>query len=282
MTYIKDKVQSANTLHIHMDPTSDTIEYTINAPIVQTIIGELFFNTDAIEAHSDDEEEEDVASAAFHRIVKLAKQKKHAMLLFKPAELAAEGAASYTVTIKNPMRFHLVIDHISAGISFKQTALAIGHAKNRAQLPKLAGINDFIVGKFVRVQVAVALQLIADMLSNDDQVWAFSLAGDVSTHRGHSFFDIRIRLYWHGRLLNLHLFALPMFDRHTAENMFNIIAKLMDALFPNWRAKLIGVSSDGENTMTGSHRDLVTSLCRPPSTMSCAYDEPLGAPRKRA
>ena len=91
MAYFKDKVQSANTLHIQMDLTSDTIEYTIKAPIVQKIIEELFFNTEAIEAHSDDEEEEDVSSTAFHRIAKLAKQKKHAMLLFKPAELAAEG-----------------------------------------------------------------------------------------------------------------------------------------------------------------------------------------------
>ncbi|CAI5741141.1 unnamed protein product [Hyaloperonospora brassicae] len=260
MAYFKDKFQSANTLHIHTDLTSDTIAYTIKAPIVQTIIGELFFNTEAIEAHSDDEAEEDVASAAFHRIAKLAKQKQHAMLLFKPADLAAEGAASYTVTIKNPMRYHLVIDHVGAGILVQQTALAIGLAKNRAQLPNLAGINDLIVGKFVRVQVAVALQRIADMISNDDQVWAFALAGDVSTHRGHSFFDLRLRLYWHGRLLNLHRVALPMFDRHTAENMFNMIAKLMDALFPNWRAKLIGVSSDGENAMTGCHRGLVTRL----------------------
>ena len=66
MAYFKDKVQSANTLHIHVDMTSDMIEYTIKAHIVQTIIGELFFNTEAIEAHSDDEAEEDVASAAFH------------------------------------------------------------------------------------------------------------------------------------------------------------------------------------------------------------------------
>ncbi|CAI5717146.1 unnamed protein product [Hyaloperonospora brassicae] len=299
MAYFKDKVQSANTLHIHMDLTSETIDYTIKAPIVQTIIGELFFNTEVIEAHSDDEAEEDVASAAFHRIAKLSKQKKHAMLLFKPAELAAEGAASYTVTIKNPMRYHLVIDHVGACISFKQTDLAIGNAKNRAQLLKLAGINDLIVGKFVRVHVAVALQRIADMLSNEDQLWAFSLAGDVSTHRGHSFFDLRLRLYWHGRHLNLHLVALPMFDRHTAENMFNTIAKLMDALFPNWRAKLIGVSRDGENTMTGRHRGLVMRLvsaveynvlrvwCAPHQIDIIAKqtpqkDEPLGASRKRA
>ena len=243
-----------------MDLTSDTIEYTIKAPIVEKIIGEMFFNTEAIEAHSDDEAEEDVASAVFQRIAKLAKQKKHAMLLFKPAELAAEGAASYTVTIKNPMRYHLAIDHVGAGISIKQTDLAIGHTKIRAQLPKQAGINDLIVGQFVRVHVAVALQRIANMLSNYDQVWAFSLAGDGSTHRGHSFFDLCLRLYWHGRLLNLHLVALPMFDRYTAENMFNMIAKLMDALFPYWRAKLIGVSSEGENTMTGRHRGLVSRL----------------------
>ena len=201
-----------------------------------------------------------MASAAFHRVAKLAKQKKHDMLLFTPAELAEDGAASYTVTIKNMMRYHLVIDHAGAGISFKQTALAIGHAKNRAQLTQLASINDLIVGKFVRVQVAVALQRIADMLSKDDHVWAFSLAGDVSTHRGQSFFDLRLRLYWHGWLLNLHLVTLPMFDRHTAKNMFNMIDKLMEAFFPNWRAKLIGVSSDGGNTMTLRHRGLVTRL----------------------
>ena len=182
------------------------------------------------------------------------------MLFFKPAELAAEEAVSYPVTIKNPMRYHLVIDHVGARILFKQTTLAIGHAKNRAQLPKLAGINDHTDGKFVRVQVAVALQRIVDMLGNYDQVWSFSLAGDVSTHRGHSFFDLRMSLYLKGRLLNLKQVALPMFDRHTAENMFNMVAKLMDALFPNCRAKLIGVSSEGENMMTGRHRGHVTRL----------------------
>ena len=32
MAYFKDKFQSANTLHIHIDLTSDTIEYTIRLP----------------------------------------------------------------------------------------------------------------------------------------------------------------------------------------------------------------------------------------------------------
>ncbi|RHZ28071.1 hypothetical protein DYB37_002647 [Aphanomyces astaci] len=155
--YFNDKISSTNTLHVHMDLTSDSIEYTIKAPIVDTIIGGLFFNAEAIQEEDCDDAGEDAASAA-------------------------------------------------------------------------------------------------------SKVWAFSLAGDGSIHRGQSFFDLRLRLYWHGRLLNLHLVALPMFDRHTAENMFNMIVKLLDALFPKWRAKLIGVSSDGENTMTGRHRGLVTML----------------------
>ncbi|RHY05403.1 hypothetical protein DYB36_006565 [Aphanomyces astaci] len=237
--YFNDKISSTNTLHVHMDLTSDSIEYTIKAPIVDTIIGGLFFNAEAIQEEDCDDAGEDAASAASKKINKLAKQKNNAMLLFKQGERASNGAASYTVVIKNTMRYQLAIDHVGAGMSFKQTALAIGHAKNRAQVPKLAGINDLIVGQYVRVQVA---------------------AGDGSTHRGQSFFDLRLRLYWHGRLLNLHLVALPMFDCHTAENMFNMIVKLLDALFPKWRAKLIGVSSDGENTMTGRHRGLVTRL----------------------
>ncbi|RHY65416.1 hypothetical protein DYB30_006099 [Aphanomyces astaci] len=184
--YFNDKISSSNTLHVHMDLTSDSIEYTIKVPIVDTIIGGLFFN--AIQEEDCDDAGEDVASAASKKINKMAKQKNNAMLLFKQGERASNGVASYTVVIKNRMRYQLAIDHV----------------------------------------VAVALRRIGDMLNNDKPVWAFSLAGDGSTHRGQPFFDLR--LHWHGRRLNLHQVALPMFDRHPAENMFNMIVKLLDAL----------------------------------------------------
>jgi hypothetical protein len=87
-----------------------------------------------------------------------------------------------------------------------------------------------------------------------------SLAGDGSTHRGQSFFDLRVRICFHGRLLNLHLVVIPMFDRHTADNIFNMLVKFLDALYGKWRAKLIGMSSDGENMMTGRHTGLVTRM----------------------
>jgi hypothetical protein len=87
-----------------------------------------------------------------------------------------------------------------------------------------------------------------------------SLAGDESTHRGQSFFDLRLRVYYRGDLVNLHFVALPMFERHSAMNIFNLITKFMDAFYSKWRSKLIGVSTDGENTMTGHHAGVVTRL----------------------
>jgi hypothetical protein len=99
----------------------------------------------------------------------------------------------------------------------------------------LAGINGGIVGQYTRVLVVVALQEIAAILE-DESVRDMSLAGDGSTHRGQSFFDLRVRVCHRGELVNLHLFAIPMFERHSAHNIFNLITKFMDALYAKWRA----------------------------------------------
>jgi hypothetical protein len=51
-----------------------------------------------------------------------------------------------------------------------------------------------------------------------------------------------------------------MFDRHTAGNIFNMLVKFLDTLYGKWCAKLIGMSSDNENTMTGRHTGFVTRM----------------------
>jgi hypothetical protein len=58
-----------------------------------------------------------------------------------------------------------------------------------------------------------------------------SLVGDDSTHLGQSFFDLRVRICFHGQLPNLHLVAIPMFDRHTASNIFNMMVNFLDVLY---------------------------------------------------
>jgi hypothetical protein len=74
---------------------------------------------------------------------------------------------------------------------------------------------------------------------------------------------MRIRIYVSDVLSNLHLVAILMFRQHIAKNIFNLIVHFLDVLSgvtTIWRAKLVFVSTDGDNTMTGCHRGVVTHL----------------------
>jgi hypothetical protein len=151
------------------------------------------------------------------------------------------------------------MDYVGIGLSERQTTTAIQKAKDRTKMAKLAGLNDRIVGQYTRVLVTVALQQIVDIL-DDESVWALSLVGDGSAHHGQSFFNMRVCVCYHGKLVNLHLVTMPLFERHSTINIFNLIAKFMDALYIKWHAKLISVSTDGENSMTDRHAGVVTRL----------------------
>jgi hypothetical protein len=64
-------------------------------------------------------------------------------------------------------------------------------------------------------------------------VWAFSLAGDVSTHQGTPLLDQRMRVCFNGVLTNLHLGLVPFFQRHTAVNYVTMIKTVMNILCPH-------------------------------------------------
>jgi hypothetical protein len=68
-----------------------------------------------------------------------------------------------------------------------------------------------------------------------------------------------------------------MFDRHAVGNIFNMLVKFLDALYGKWCAKLIRMSFDGENTMTGRHTDLITRMIacaeNPVLRIWCALDQ---------
>ncbi|CAK9275998.1 unnamed protein product [Sphagnum jensenii] len=109
-------------------------------------------------------------------------------------------------------------------------------------------------------EVSVYTTTIKDVVHFDLAMDFVGIGLSFRTHRGQSFFDLRIRACYRSELVNLHLAAIPMFDRHSVVNIFNLIVKFMDALYNKWRAKLIGVSTDGENTMMGRHAGVVTRL----------------------
>uniref|UniRef100_M4BQY7 DUF4371 domain-containing protein n=1 Tax=Hyaloperonospora arabidopsidis (strain Emoy2) TaxID=559515 RepID=M4BQY7_HYAAE len=259
--YFTGKTKIVNTLHHCLDVEGDTMEFKVSPPIIETIIGDMFFRNDEMLDNAEDDDKDDLvasdaAKAVAKKIAKKSTEKAHAMKMFvKDSE-----TEKYVITIKNVMRYELALDHVGSGMSFRQAAMAIEQAKRRTQTPKLADINSLMVGQFIRALVVSNLKRIADFMG-DASVWAFSFACNSSTHRGQSFFDMRLRFCYRSVLVNLNLFAIPMFDRHTSQIIFDTVCKFMDALYGSGRGKLLCVASDGKNAMTGCHAGSVTQLC---------------------
>jgi hypothetical protein len=163
--FFKDKTSVVNTLHNYIDTTKDTIHFSLSSGIVDVIIGDIFFRDDEVLIDIDDDDDDADATAAILKKAKTkAMEKTHAMKLFVKDP---NDDQMYNVTINNAMRYELVMDHVSIEMSFRQVVVAIQHTKDRAKVAKLTGINDLIVGQYVRVRVGVALQRIADLLDDD-------------------------------------------------------------------------------------------------------------------
>jgi hypothetical protein len=265
--FFEGKQKKANTLEHYLDISKDAYTVSVSASIVDIIIKDMFYRhddqvlagiDDLDEGNEDNEDQALIMERMRQAAAKKIATKRNATKLF----VLNDEETKYDVSISNTTRFDMAIRGVGIGLSFRQTAAMMQITKDVCHLPKLTGINDHLVGKYVRVLVAANLQLISDLLLHPS-IWAFSLAGDGSTHRGDSFFDMRIRVCAKGKLTNLHLVAIPMFERHTAENTFKLIEKFLDALaITAWRAKLLSVATDGENTMTGRHNGVVTRLSR--------------------
>jgi hypothetical protein len=226
-------------IHSFLDKDKDSLQFVISRPtIVDDVVGDLFF-------HPEEDEEDDASEPI---------TKANAMKLFKPQE---DG--SYLVTIKNFLRFDLAIWHFFVGLSFQQTSKVIEQHRSATKNAKLSGLNNHMVGQFVRVLLTISLQIISNVLTNLT-VWAFSLAADASTHLGVPLFDQRIRVCVKGVFYNLHFVLVPFLKRHTAQNYMKLIKILLNTVSPSWCEKIISISSDGENIMIGRHAGVVTLM----------------------
>ncbi|CAI5727443.1 unnamed protein product [Hyaloperonospora brassicae] len=259
--YFTGKTKIMNTLHHFLDVEGDTIKFQSFAAHRRDHHQRHVLQKREILDNAEDEDEEDfvesdAAKEVADKIDKKFSEKANAMKLF----VKDSKTVKYVITVKNVMRYDLALNHVGSVMSFLHAAMGFDHAKRRTQTPKIAGINSLMVGQFIRALVASNLQRIADFMG-DASVWAISLACDGSTHRGQSFFDMRLRFCYRGVLVNLHLVAIPMFDRHTSQIILDTVCKFMDTLYGSWRGKLFYVASEGENAMTGHHASLVTRLC---------------------
>jgi hypothetical protein len=232
-TFFDDYTVYANTLFAKFQPMQTPLTFEIDAPIVDTIIGDMFFNAD------------DHTSTSHANALRLFKRN--------------DDTGGYKVTRENSLQFGLIVDFIAAGLSFRQVESVLNAFKARTGLAKIGCINDTGIANNARVLCGINLHMISQIL-NSSRTWAFSLANDGSTHYGRSYFDNRIRIHHHGDIFNVHMLAIPMFERHTADNMYNLISRVLDIICPMWRSKILGIGSDGAPTMTGCIQGVVTQL----------------------
>jgi hypothetical protein len=240
-TFFEGRQVIANTLHAHLDIGEDAFVFLVNRKIVDVVVGDLLFDPD----------DDDVEVS-----------RERALALFNLQEDAAdddEAQDAYTVTIKSSRQFRVVVKFVACGTSFRLTSRLLTQIKDEAALGYLTGVSDVRVSQFVRVVVAANLQRISEIL---DKTWAFSIAVDAGHTAGTSYFDVRIRFCRDITVHNLHFLALPVRDRKTAQNLFDLVSAALDAVIPGWRQKLIGISTDGDNTMTGRLNGLVTLFQR--------------------
>ncbi|KAH6570906.1 hypothetical protein BASA60_007513 [Batrachochytrium salamandrivorans] len=218
------------------------LQFLINKDIVDIIIGDLLFYPDDVEGISH----------------------TRALTLFKLAvdeednrDPEQRPVDNYMVTVKMTQRFNLCVRYIACGATFRMASRLMQATVEESRLAYLRGCSDTIASDYARIVCAASLQKISEAL---EAVWAFSIALDCSTHQSTSYLDVRCRFCLNEIIYNFHLMAIPLFESHTGENMFATLVKFMNALIPSWRNRLVGVSTDGDRSMTGRIRGLSTRI----------------------
>ncbi|KAF4144793.1 hypothetical protein GN958_ATG05961 [Phytophthora infestans] len=99
--------------------------------------------------------------------------------------------------------------------------------------------------EFVRLGVAASLSIIARLL---EESWVFSLElYTADRHQMYSYLDIRVRFYNRiGGLRSAHLLAIPKYVGKCDIMMFQTLDRVLTALLPDWKKKLLGVITTGE------------------------------------
>jgi hypothetical protein len=85
---------------------------------------------------------------------------------------------------------------------------------------------------------------------------------DTFTVEGTGYLDFCVRVCVKPEIENLHVLAIPLRDRHTGDIMFNAMADVLDTLCENWREKVIGVTTDGDRSMTGQVKGVASRIER--------------------
>jgi len=173
-SYFIEKVRYKETIPSHFGTSQNSHPnvFKINSLIVETVIGDMFFHPDDHDGIT--------RTQALKSFIPCSDPNIH--------DDDSETRSYYTVAIKNPLQFQLIIAYLASGLSFRQAENVLTKTKKLTGNAQLGSISDAIVANFACIVCALNLQKLSDIL-NDASIWAFSLANDSSTHYGNSYFD---------------------------------------------------------------------------------------------
>lgn len=221
---------------------------TVRKEIVEVIVREMLFDeTDVLAG--------DRAMAAFTAVYEDEKNADTGAL--------EQKVSCYTVSLNNQLQFDYVVSLIAAGLSFNQISAVIKENRDRLGTAAKSGcVSPGEASNFSRIVCALCLDVIGEIMN---KTWSFSITADASTDDfGNSHLDTRVRfpsIAPGEPLLSFHLMAIPLFaESHSGESLFNHVVKVLDALCPDWRLRLIGSSTDGAGNMTGCSVGFTTRL----------------------
>lgn len=165
---------------------------------------------------------------------------------FRSSELVHAHAAKdsirtvYRVALHSRVQLELAVDFLAAGLTHPQLAKALTAVVLHTELDPAVAAADADALELVRLTSAMSLDAIAQLL---EQSWAFTVAVHSAAHA--SCVDIQLRVYSHAAVHSLHLVALPL-GPHDAdvEAQYELFARTMNAVFPPWHQRLIGVATD--------------------------------------
>lgn len=82
-----------------------------------------------------------------------------------------------------------------------------------------------------------------------------------------AYLDVRVCFNYRSRLHNVHLLAILMKESQTGLFMFDLVSQTLEAKFGSlWKLKILSVTTDGANNMTGGVQEDVNpfqGICIP-------------------
>ena len=108
--------------------------------------------------------------------------------------------------------------------------------KEPAGIGSIISCFEGIVSRYARLICAMNLQCILEIFR---KCWAFSVVLGMATHMETSYCYVCICICHESIVHDFHLLSIPDHDRHTGEIIFNKFDNAMDALYLEWREKII-------------------------------------------